>query len=203
MKYFAYGSNLDQVQMAQRCPAAKLVGPAQLANHRICFPRRSPVRDCAVASIESHKGGIVWGVIYELDDDDLARLDAREGFDPVNSSAVNRYCRVDVTVQQTAGGRTEAVAYVAVPEEDPGQPSWEYLRHIIDGARAHSFPDDYVDSLLAIAAIENEVIVSFAAAAQRQEPQPADSDPQSQEQQPQAPQALEPQPADAAAESRE
>lgn len=155
MKYFAYGSNLDLVQMTQRCPAAKLVGPAHLANHRICFPRRSPVRGCAVASVEPHKGAIVWGVIYELDDDDLRRLDEREGFDPVNPTAVNRYCRVDVTVHSNPEERIDAVAYVAVPEDDPGHPSEGYMRHIIEGAVAHSFPDDYIEFLRAIVALED------------------------------------------------
>jgi cation transport regulator ChaC len=164
VKYFAYGSNLDQVQMAQRCPGARLIGSAQLANHRICFPRRSPVRGCAVASFEAHKGGVVWGVIYELDDDDLRRLDEREGFDSVNPTAVNRYCRVDVTVQRAGGERVAAVAYVAVPEENPGRPSATYLKHIIEGAAAHSFPDDYIETLRAIAVIEDENILSAATA---------------------------------------
>jgi cation transport regulator ChaC len=159
VKYFAYGSNLDQMQMAQRCPGARIIGVAQLANHRICFPRRSPVRDCAVASFEPHKGGVVWGVVYELDDDDLKRLDEREGYDPVNPTAVNRYCRVDVTVSHAGGKRVEAVAYVAVPEDNPGRPSADYMRHIVDGAAAHSFPDDYIKGLMAIAIIEAETVV--------------------------------------------
>jgi gamma-glutamylcyclotransferase (GGCT)/AIG2-like uncharacterized protein YtfP len=115
-----------------------------------------------VASVETHKGGVVWGVIYELDDDDLKRLDAREGFDPVNPTAVNRYCRVDVTVQRPAGERVEAVSYVAVPEEDPGRPSATYMKHIIDGAAAHSFPDDYIEILMAIAIVEDEETVLVA-----------------------------------------
>jgi len=171
VKYFAYGSNLDQVQMAQRCPGARLIGSAQLANHRICFPRRSPVRGCAVASFEAHKGGVVWGVIYELDEDDLKRLDEREGFDPVNPSAVNRYCRVDVTVQRTAGERVEAVTYVAVPEESPGMPSATYLKHIVDGAAAHSFPDDYIETLKAIAVIDDVEVVSVVIAVEEYDAQ--------------------------------
>jgi cation transport regulator ChaC len=155
VKYFAYGSNLDQVQMAQRCPGARLIGPAQLANHRMCFPRRSPVRGCAVASLEPHKGGVVWGVVYELEDDDLKRLDAREGYDPVNPSAINRYCRVDVIVHRADGEKVEAVAYVAVPEENPGRPSSNYLKHIVEGAVAHSFPDDYIESLRAVVVVED------------------------------------------------
>ena len=82
MIYFAYASNLDERQMALRCPGARATGVAQLASHRLCFPRRSPVRDCAVASIEPHAGSIVWGVTYDMSSEDMRRLDAREGYDP-------------------------------------------------------------------------------------------------------------------------
>jgi gamma-glutamylcyclotransferase len=154
MIYFAYGSNLDRVQMAQRCPNARLIGPAQLADHRLCFPRRSPVRGCAVASVEPHAGGVVWGVMYELDADDLARLDAREGYDPVNPLALNRYARIEVVVDRLRGDSVEAVTYVALPETNPGLPSGDYMKHIIEGAAAHSFPDDYVAMLKAVPVTE-------------------------------------------------
>lgn len=156
MNYFAYGSNLDQVQMAQRCPGVKLIGPAQLTGHRICFPRRSPVRGCAVASVESHADSIVWGVIYELDDEDVSRLDAREGYDPVNPSAINRYLRIDVSVQHPPKTTTKAMTYVAVPDDTNGRPSAEYMKHIIGGAVAHGFPDDYVQMLMAIETGEDD-----------------------------------------------
>jgi hypothetical protein len=51
------------------------------------------------------------------------------------------------------------VAYVAVPEDNPGRPSADYMRHIVDGAAAHSFPDDYIKGLMAIAIIEAETVV--------------------------------------------
>lgn len=150
MKYFAYGSNLDQMQMAQRCPGAKLTGVAVLADHRICFPRRSQVRGCAVASIEPYPGQTIWGVIYEIDADDLGRLDAREGFDPINPGAVNRYERRDVLAQRVSGEKIGATTYVALPEDDPGLPSADYMKHIIHGAVEHSFPEAYIEMLKAV-----------------------------------------------------
>jgi len=149
MMYFAYGSNLDQKQMAQRCPNAKVVGPAHLADHRICFPRRSPVRGCAVASVEPYIGATVWGIVYEMTLGDMKRLDAREGYDPINLKAINRYERVEVPVMRVSGGPMTAFTYVAVPENEPGLPSVDYMRQIIGGAVAHSFPDDYVAALKA------------------------------------------------------
>ena len=35
--YFAYGSNLDLEQMAQRCPDAEIVGPVRLENYELRF----------------------------------------------------------------------------------------------------------------------------------------------------------------------
>jgi gamma-glutamylcyclotransferase (GGCT)/AIG2-like uncharacterized protein YtfP len=155
MFYFAYGSNLDPVQMAQRCPGATPVGPAQLADHRLCFPRRSPVRGCAVASVEPQEGAIVWGILYRIGREDLVRLDEREGYDPVNLSAVNRYDRIEVAVTPSDGESVSAMMYVALPELMPGLPSVTYLKHIVDGAVAHSLPDDYVARLRAIDVTED------------------------------------------------
>ena len=114
------------------------------------------MRGCAVASVESHADSIVWGVIYDLNDEDFSRLDAREGYDPVNPSAINRYVRIDVSVQQSPGKNVKAVTYVAVPDDSDGRPSGDYMQHIVSGALAHGFPDDYVNMLKAIETAEDD-----------------------------------------------
>ena len=40
MIYFAYGSNLDFVQMRSRCPSAQFVAVAKLPDHQLAFTRR-------------------------------------------------------------------------------------------------------------------------------------------------------------------
>jgi hypothetical protein len=149
MIYFAYGSNLDIRQMTQRCPGARATGTAQLAGHRLCFPRRSMVRDCAVASIEPNPGTAVWGVTYDLTSEDLKRLDAREGYDPSMPAERNRYNRVVVRVVRYRGETADAFTYVAVPEPNPGAPSPSYLNQIAAGAKAHGLPEDYISLIKA------------------------------------------------------
>jgi gamma-glutamylcyclotransferase len=149
MIYFAYGSNLDARQMAQRCPGARATGTAQLAGHRLCFPRKSPVRDCAVASIEPAPGAVVWGVTYDLTSDDMKRLDAREGYDPTMPAERNRYNRVVVRVVRFRGETADAFTYIAVPEANPGVPSPSYLNQIATGAKAHGIPEDYINLIRA------------------------------------------------------
>ena len=144
MIYFAYGSNLDIRQMTQRCPGARATGTAQLAGHRLCFPRRSMVRDCAVVSIEPSPGSVVWGVTYDLASEDLKRLDSREGYDPAAPAERNHYNRVVVRVVRYRGETADAFTYVAVPQANAGEPSQSYLNQIANGAKVHGLPEDYV-----------------------------------------------------------
>jgi hypothetical protein len=155
MIYFAYGSNLDERQMAIRCPGGRMTGVAQLAHHRICFPRRSPIRNCAVASIEPFSGPLVWGVTYDLTGDDLRRLDAREGYDPERPPEQNRYNRVSVRVVRLRGEPVDAYTYVATPEPNPGLPSPSYMKQIITAAAAHGFPEDYLKMLRELPAADS------------------------------------------------
>jgi len=150
MIYFAYGSNLDPVQWAERCPTSPFLAVAYLDDHRLHFPRRSPVRQCAVASIEPYAGEAVWGVLYRMSANDFASLDRREGHVPDRHPDESRYRRMSVSVARTDGVTIGALTYVAVPAPDPGLPSADYLRHLIAGALHHRFPADYVARLRAM-----------------------------------------------------
>lgn len=151
MIYFAYGSNLDGAQMAERCPAARFVMPARLDDHRLHFPRRSPIRQCAVASIEPAAGSVVWGALYAVTLACVESLDRREGYDPQKHPGESRYFRSTVKVAPGDGIAVEAIAYVANPSPEPGLPSVEYLAHLIAGAEAFRFPPDYVAMLRTVA----------------------------------------------------
>ncbi len=77
--YFAYGSNLDEGQMLERCPGAKTMGHATLPNHALTFGGFSHKWSSAVASVRRAAGERVEGVLYRLPADDLDRLDRAEG----------------------------------------------------------------------------------------------------------------------------
>lgn len=77
--YFAYGSNLDDAQMATRCPGARALHVASLAGHRLVFGGFSQRWGGAVANVEPHLGGHVMGLVYELTAADLVSLDGFEG----------------------------------------------------------------------------------------------------------------------------
>jgi phage replication-related protein YjqB (UPF0714/DUF867 family) len=130
--YFAYGSNLDVTQMAQRCPDATDPRPATLADHDWLINERG------VATVEPLDGAQVHGVLWQVSDHDLAVLDSAEGV-PV------RYRRDRMTVQTDAGSE-EAWVYVDHRVE-PGAPREGYLERIIGGAIHHGLPSRWLDYL--------------------------------------------------------
>lgn len=147
MYHFAYGSNLDSFQMRVRCPNARLVTTARLEGFRICFPRRSRVRDCAVISVEPADNESVWGLVYELDPDDLERLDDREGYVKTRDPSLNQRNRITVRVESSEGKSMVAEVYVAVPSQDPGLPSAHYVGFLVACAAECGLPKSHLVAL--------------------------------------------------------
>jgi len=79
MLYFAYGSNMNWQQMQERCPSARFFGVALLPDHKLAFTRKSIKRGCGVADAVPTQGQKVWGVVYEVTDRDVIKLDKSEG----------------------------------------------------------------------------------------------------------------------------
>ena len=78
MYYFAYGSNMDWPQMQRRCPTVRFVCVARLPDYRFAIARHSRLRNCGTANICMESDCEVWGIVYDLSDRDLARLDGFE-----------------------------------------------------------------------------------------------------------------------------
>ncbi len=148
MFHFAYGSNLDLLQMQLRCPNARFVSAARLDSYDICFPRRSNIRNSATISIEESVGESVWGALYELAEADIRRLDDREGYNPVRSDRMmNRHNRRTLTVECLDGRRVQAEVYVAVPMERPGLPSAQYIGYLVSSAAECGLPKSHLVKL--------------------------------------------------------
>jgi gamma-glutamylcyclotransferase len=154
ISYFAYGSNLDFVQMRGRCPTTQFVCRAVLKDHILAFTSFSRTRKCGVADVIPRKGHDVWGVIYQFEDQDLAVLDAAEGYEPGRLAEQNAYNRDDavrVLAENDERQPMTVSVYIAVKQEAPPLPSEAYLRQIIDGAKFWKLPPPYIDELLRIA----------------------------------------------------
>jgi gamma-glutamylcyclotransferase (GGCT)/AIG2-like uncharacterized protein YtfP len=142
MRYFAYGSNMSSGELRRYCPGARFVAVASLRDYRLDFTRYSAKRGGGVADIVAHPGESVWGILWDVPDDELPALDRKEGV-PV------AYRRVDVTVE-AMGEHVAAVAHAVVDKEPSQPPSRDYLDLLLAGAREFGLPDDYVAALASL-----------------------------------------------------
>jgi gamma-glutamylcyclotransferase (GGCT)/AIG2-like uncharacterized protein YtfP len=126
MYYFAYASNLNRRQMAERCPEAKPKFTATLPNWKLIFTGWSREWHGGKASIKPHKGEKVSGAVYEVTEKDLKLLDKYEGYPDV-------YNRINVVVFTDAGDAIKATTYVKVQQSEATKPSQEYLATIRQG----------------------------------------------------------------------
>jgi gamma-glutamylcyclotransferase (GGCT)/AIG2-like uncharacterized protein YtfP len=144
--YFAYGSNMNWGQMQRRCPSAKFVCVARLPDYRFAIARHSRLRNCGTANIFAEPDSEVWGIVYEVADQDLITLD---GFE-------DGYCRERVFVFRMDDGRRplECLVYVAPREDDPPCPNAEYKRLIVEGAQYWRIPQIYLAMLQKLQVVE-------------------------------------------------
>lgn len=125
MHYFAYGSNLNQKQMKERCPDGKPLFTAVLPNYKLVFAGWSRQWRGGVASIKSLRGDRVRGAIYEVTESCLQRLDRYE----------SGYSRLNVTVFGEDDEPIEAITYVKDGKLEDAAPSKEYLAVIQQGLK--------------------------------------------------------------------
>ncbi len=140
--YFAYGSNMKPRRFRRHCPRSQVLGRARLPSYRLDFTRYSTGFKGGVADIVPDADSEVWGVLSRVEESDLASLDEYEGV-PVG------YRRERVTVLDDGGQEHLAVTYVA-NRTGRFTPSKTYLDIILEGAREHGLPPDYVRRLAQI-----------------------------------------------------
>lgn len=118
--YFAYGSNLSEAQMAERCADSSLWRPAVLRGYRLAFGNRSSYRGGGVATVlPSPNGDSVAGLLYRLSEADLAALDRWEAYP-------KKYGRGAVPVIDDTGETQSALTYF-LNDYFPNAPSQAYL----------------------------------------------------------------------------
>ena len=145
MYYFAYGSNMLTARLAERVPTVRPIGPGRLSGHQLHF-HLSGSDDSGKCNVleTGDPADVVHGVLYELDADRLERLHAAEGapyaFVELDIVAADRTYRA-----ATYRGRTAYLDDTLVPYD------W-YCAFVLEGAREHGLPADYVARL---AAVEN------------------------------------------------
>ena len=142
VKYFAYGSNLDLPQMKRRCPSSKLISKGSLSGYRLTFNRFSSGWGGGVADVIQKQGSKVWGLVFEISDTDLERLDRYEGYYKDQNSLYERW---KAAIDTPNGQVCDVWVYTVVEKQKFVPPTSEYLQIIKDAAVKWNFPKSYQD----------------------------------------------------------
>ncbi|MBW2372233.1 MAG: gamma-glutamylcyclotransferase [Deltaproteobacteria bacterium] len=131
-RYFAYGSNLEPRRFRERVGGFQVHGVACLHGQCLAFNKRG--RDgSGKANLMPDPLGLVWGVVYELAPTAWPTLDQFEG----------GYTRLRVQVERGPGEGLEAWTYASSRLSRKPPFAW-YREHVVQGARYHGLPDDWV-----------------------------------------------------------
>ncbi len=140
MFYFAYGSNMCSARLRDRVPSACRLVIGKITGYRLVFHKRSKDGSSkANAYFTGRESDVVWGVVFALDPSEKRALDNEEGLH-------SGYDETTVTVASEAGG-VAAVMYCATDIDDSLLPYSWYVRFAVIGAREHSLPADYIQSI--------------------------------------------------------
>ena len=126
MYYFAFASNLNKKQMAERCPGCQPKFPAILPNYKLIFTGWSKELKGGIASIKPFRGEKVAGAVYEISEANLKKLDRNQGYPMI-------YNRINVTVWTETGDPVEAFTYIKREQSEETKPSPELLGYIRKG----------------------------------------------------------------------
>src|SRR5207253_2406805 len=112
----------DAESMRQRCPEAIHLGKGCLENYRLVFTDFMEKRSRGGADVLEEKGQKVWGLLYNLTDADLAKLDTNKVYPTV-------YDRFPVRIVQPDGSLLENVWTYALHDKSAAnyQPTQAYL----------------------------------------------------------------------------
>ena len=131
MKYFAYGSNCNPAVMAKKGVEFTSRVRGTLSGYRLLFNKMA-LRErlpsgIGFANISDDVTGTVEGLVYEIVDEHLERLDKSERYP-------DHYTRITVAVE-TESGLQECQTYQAQPDKTAAGlvPSRNYLNHLLAG----------------------------------------------------------------------
>ncbi len=139
--YFAFGSNMArEVFLRRRTMRCERGEPAVLEGHRLAFTEPGLVFgvEPSFANIEPAPGHTVHGVLWQIPDDDFARLLTTES---------PNYQATAVSVSGTRSGTVPAMTLRSRRRQLEKAPSRRYLGLLVAGAREHGLPPSYVAEL--------------------------------------------------------
>lgn len=144
MHYAAYGSNLHPARLAERLPAARLIGTAHLPNWSLRFHKRSKDESGKCSILPGNDG--VYVAIFDISAADKRLLDGIEGLG-------SGYAGTVLSVPPFG----DCASYIAEEShvDDTLRPYDWYKALVLAGAKFHGFPEDYLARIESMQAIRD------------------------------------------------
>ena len=139
MKIFCYGSNMSSKRIAERCSSSRFIGIAKVSGWKLLFNKRSKDGSGKANLVWTGDDSLVWGVIFDITDDEKPILDKFEGLG-------KGYDELKLRVISDLG-EIECVCYIACDEkylDNSLQPYDWYKECCLVGAMEHNLPKDYI-----------------------------------------------------------
>ena len=132
---------MSTARLLARLPDAQLLGVGTLHAYQLTFDMLSTDGSAKCNIVPANqRTSSVHGVLYALDDKELARLDEIEGA---------RYDRKAVEIVRTCGEILNAQSYIANSFIDKHLPFDWYVEHVLKGAQEHQFNSHYIAQISA------------------------------------------------------
>ncbi|MES2674349.1 MAG: gamma-glutamylcyclotransferase family protein [Pseudomonadota bacterium] len=150
LHYFAYGSNLHPLRLQERVPSAAVIGVVKVPGIKLTFSKRSIDLSGKCSFYESgNSDDILYGVLYEFDPVDKGKLDKAEGKGSGYNEQLVRF--------ELNGNFYNPFTYIAHHDYLDGslRPYEWYKQFVIEGAKYHSMPDEYISWLEKMDAISD------------------------------------------------
>lgn len=139
MRFFIYADNLNPTQLKRRAPEHQFLFKAYLPDHTIGFPRFSSQWRCGLASVLPSQGERVWGVVFELTDEDVKILDQFDGEVPDGS-----YRHLEANVF-TEDDQKELVTTHVAQSIGKFKAKDHYLDFVVKGVKHWELPDECLE----------------------------------------------------------
>jgi len=141
--YFAYTTRIAPERMATTAPGAEFEFIAHLPEWGLEFPVDSDDWGGALPTVVPTTGSTVWGAVFNVDEEALARLDAAEKDE--------QRVRATVEAMDRMGRRHQVAVHLhetnGAPSKRDASPSIKYLEIMLDGSRHWSLPAGWIAGL--------------------------------------------------------
>jgi gamma-glutamylcyclotransferase len=135
--YFAYGTLLDKEEMNRFCPSANSLGIMKLPDYRLKFAYCKKNSNQGGCHLESYPGNTMYGVLYELPQQELKDLDQLSG----HGDGLWTSMKIHLITEK--GEKIPAQTYIIPTPGDDFSPSESYVRPIFKGLNELPFPEKY------------------------------------------------------------